>query len=78
MNAHCPATTARHIRSGQACHAMLVSFRRTSSTVSPAPQQADKRLHDLFDANFRSTPIISSRHSETHVALSDAADQLEG
>ena len=77
MNAHCPATTARLIRNGQAHHAMLVSFRHTSSTVSLTPQQADKSLHDLFDANFRSAPVIS-RHAATHVALSDDADQHEG
>jgi hypothetical protein len=31
--------------------------------------------HDLFDANFGSTPVIS-RHAATHVALGDDADQL--
>jgi len=32
--------------------------------------------HDLFDANFGSTAIIS-RHAATHVVLGDDADQLE-
>jgi hypothetical protein len=32
--------------------------------------------HDLFDANFGSTAVIS-RHAATHVALGDDADQLE-
>jgi hypothetical protein len=32
--------------------------------------------HDLFDANFGSTAVIS-RHPATHVALGDDADQLE-
>lgn len=33
-------------------------------------------LHDLFDANFGSAPVVS-RHAATHVALGDDADQLE-
>jgi len=32
--------------------------------------------HDLCDANFRSAPV-TSRHTATHVALGDDADQLE-
>jgi hypothetical protein len=32
--------------------------------------------HDLFDANFGSTAVIS-RHAATHVTLGDDADQLE-
>jgi hypothetical protein len=32
--------------------------------------------HDLVDANFGSTAVIS-RHAATHVALGDDADQLE-
>jgi hypothetical protein len=32
--------------------------------------------HDLFDANFRGTSVISC-HAATHVALGDDADQLE-
>jgi len=32
--------------------------------------------HDLFDANFGSTAVIS-RHAATHVALGYDADQLE-
>ena len=32
--------------------------------------------HDLFDANFGSTAVIS-RHAATRVALGDDADQLE-
>jgi hypothetical protein len=31
--------------------------------------------HDLFDAHFGSTAVIS-RHAATHVALGDDADQL--
>jgi hypothetical protein len=32
--------------------------------------------HDLFDAHFGSTAVIS-RHAATHVAFGDDADQLE-
>ena len=35
-----------------------------------------RRTHDLIDANFGSTAVIS-RHAATHVALGDDADQLE-
>jgi len=35
-----------------------------------------RRTHDLVDANFGSTAVIS-RHVATHVALGDDADQLE-
>lgn len=76
-NAHCPATTAALSAMDKLVTRCSWSFRRTSSTVSLAPHQADKGLHDLFDANFRSAPIIS-RHAATHVALGDDADQHEG
>ena len=49
-------------------------FNRLTRTT---PDQADKGLHDLFDTNFRSAPVIS-HHAATHVALGDDADQHEG
>ena len=35
-----------------------------------------RRSHDLFDADFRSVPVIG-RNATTHVAFGDDADQFE-
>jgi hypothetical protein len=68
--------TARLIRNGQARHAMRVEFparffNRLARTIT-GKQGSD----DLSDTDFRSAPVISNP-AATHIALGDAADQLE-
>jgi hypothetical protein len=74
---HASQTATRLIRNGQARRTMLVElparfFNRPARTTT-----GRQGSHDLFDAHFRSAPVIS-RHAATHVALGDDADQLKG
>jgi hypothetical protein len=55
---------------------MLVEFPARFFNWLSRATTCSRRTHDLFDANFRSAPVIS-RHAATHVALGDDADQLE-
>jgi len=68
--------TARLIRNGQARHAMRVEFPARFFNRLARTTTAKQGSDDLSDADFRSAPVISNP-AATHVALGDAADQLE-
>jgi len=70
------AATACLVHDGQAGRAMLVEFPARFFNRLIRATTRRRGTHDLFDANFRSVPVIS-RHATTHVALRDDADQLE-
>jgi len=68
--------TARLIRNGQAHHAMRVEFPARFFNLLARTTKGKQGSDDLSDADFRSAPVISNP-AATHVALGDAADQLE-
>jgi len=68
--------TARLIRNGQAHHAMRVEFPARFFNRLARTTKGKQGSDDLSDADFRSAPVISTP-AATHVALGDAADQLE-
>jgi len=68
--------TARLIRNGQAHHAMRVEFPARFFNRLARTTKGKQGSDDLSDADFRSAPVISNP-AATHVALGDAADQLE-
>ena len=67
---------ARLIRNGQARHAMRVEFPARFFNRFAHTTTGKQGSDDLSDADFRSAPVISNP-AATHVALGDAADQLE-
>jgi hypothetical protein len=68
--------TARLIRNGQAHHAMRVEFPARFFNRLARITKGKQGSDDLSDPDFRSAPVISNP-AATHVALGDAADQLE-
>ena len=72
----CAAAASTAVYDGQARRTMLVEFPARCFNRLIRAATGSRGSHDLFDANFRSVPLIS-RRAATHVALGDDADQLE-
>ena len=76
VNVDCATATARLVYDGQARRAVLVEFLARFRNWLIRATTCSCGTHDLFDANFGSTAVISS-YAATHVALGYDADQLE-
>lgn len=76
VNVDCATATAGLVYDGQARRAVLVEFLARFRNWLIRATTCSCVTHDLFDANFGSTAVISS-YAATHVALGYDADQLE-
>ena len=70
------AAVSRFVHNGQARRAMLVEFLARFRNWLIRATTCNRGTHDLFDANFGSTAVISG-YAATHVALGNDADELE-